>query len=262
MKIISIVSSGRQNGNTERLAKMLENRLQKVATEHSAELEIEHINLHNQDVRFCRGCRVCLDKGENDCPVRDDASKIRNRIRDADGLILASPVYVEDVNGVMKNWIDRMAFLSHRPDLYGKFAVIMTTSGSGSSNRSIETMKNALISWGVEVVQSKKFRMGALMPDAKMEEQYDEETEKTALLFFEKIQKTEREKPTLFSLISFHIQQKYYRDGKNAGIVDRRYWDSHGWLDAKACYFFPVRSAKLKLWAAKILGGILSRIFY
>jgi multimeric flavodoxin WrbA len=35
----------------------------------------------------------------------------------AEAYVFASPVYVEDINGVMKNWIDRMAFNSHRPTL-------------------------------------------------------------------------------------------------------------------------------------------------
>lgn len=80
---------------------------------------------------------------KNFCPIKDDVLRVNDQIRDADSLIPASPVYVEDVNGIMKKWIDRMAFNSVRTALYGKSAVVITTSGAHSSTRSINTMKKA-----------------------------------------------------------------------------------------------------------------------
>lgn len=58
---------------------------------------------------------VAYALGEDHCPLRDDVSEIKKKIDDADIIILASPVYVEDVSGLLKNWIDRMAFVCHRP---------------------------------------------------------------------------------------------------------------------------------------------------
>lgn len=56
------------------------------------------------DIQFCRGCRIYFDKGEELCPIKNGLLNIRDKINSADGIILASPVYVEDINGIMKNW--------------------------------------------------------------------------------------------------------------------------------------------------------------
>jgi multimeric flavodoxin WrbA len=51
----------------------------------------------------------------------------------------------------MKNWIDRMAFNNHRPAFAGKSAVIVTTSGMGSTSHTQKTMQYALMAWGIHV---------------------------------------------------------------------------------------------------------------
>ncbi|MDP4152528.1 MAG: flavodoxin family protein, partial [Bacillota bacterium] len=147
MKIVSITSSLRQSGNTETIVQMLEGSLAKL----DESVQITHISLAKTKVEQCRGCRICFDRDESFCPIKDELSGIIKEIKDADAIIIASPVYVEDVNGTMKSFIDRMAFNSHRPSLYGKCAALITTSGAGSSNHALNTMKNAFSSWGANI---------------------------------------------------------------------------------------------------------------
>ncbi|MDP4090618.1 MAG: flavodoxin family protein, partial [Bacillota bacterium] len=125
MKIISLVSSYRSNGNTIRIVSLIENQLLSIARTDGIGLEIERIQIGHSDIRTCLGCRACFDKGEEMCPLKDDLLAIRDKICQADGILAASPVYVEDVNGIMKNWIDRMAFNCHRPAFAGKAAYIV-----------------------------------------------------------------------------------------------------------------------------------------
>lgn len=99
-----------------------------IADKENIILEIERISLGQLDLNTCRGCRVCFDKGEEKCPLKDDVLSIRDKMILADGILAASPVYVEDVNGIMKNWIDRMAFNCHRPAFAGKSAYIGLSS--------------------------------------------------------------------------------------------------------------------------------------
>lgn len=163
MKVISIISSNRKNGNTERLISLLEVELQSTAMSLHEEIEIERVALGHEELKMCLGCRVCFDKGEELCPLKDELLHIRELINAADGVILASPVYVEDVNGIMKNWIDRMAFNCHRPAFAGKTAMVITTSGMRSTNHALHTMKTALVLWGLYVVGQYKFCTGDFM---------------------------------------------------------------------------------------------------
>ena len=117
MKILTCVGSYRKNGNTARVVGLIEEQLQKVAAHNNEALEIETVYLGHHDIGICRGCRVCFDKGEEQCPLSDDLLAIKSKIKESDGIIIASPVYVNDVNGIVKNWIDRLAHVCHRPDL-------------------------------------------------------------------------------------------------------------------------------------------------
>lgn len=64
MKVVSIISSGRQKGNTERIVKLIENDLLQAAEKQNIPLEIEHISLCRHNIQFCMGCRACFDKDE------------------------------------------------------------------------------------------------------------------------------------------------------------------------------------------------------
>jgi multimeric flavodoxin WrbA len=163
MNIIALNSSARRGGNTEQLLSLIEKRLREKASGAGFDLEYEMISLDALNLEFCRGCRICFDKGEGKCPLHDGLLELYSKLQATDGVIFASPVYVEDVNGIMKNFIDRMAFNCHRPAFAGKTALIVSTSGMGSSGHSGRTMRYALTSWGFHIAGVAKFSMGALM---------------------------------------------------------------------------------------------------
>lgn len=148
MKILALMSSYRKKGNTARIVQMIEGQMEKIAARHDEPLDFETLHLAHMDIEMCRGCRTCFDRGEETCPLKDDIPAIRAKIDAADGLILASPVYVDDVNAVAKNWIDRMAYVCHRPAFGGKCAYLIATVGEGPANHTLRTMNFALRSWG------------------------------------------------------------------------------------------------------------------
>ena len=68
------------------------------------------------------------------------------KMQSADGLIVAIPVYVNDVSGIVKNWIDRLAFVCHRPEFAGKSAFLISTVGLGPTSHALQTLRFALSS--------------------------------------------------------------------------------------------------------------------
>ena len=261
MKIVTITSSGRKGGNTERLIDMFEKQLSLLAKENKISLEIHHVALFDEGIQPCRGCRVCFEKGEAFCPLNDSTLAIRDELLQADGLVLASPVYVEDVNGTMKNWIDRMAYTCHRPAFFGKCALLITTSGSGSTSRSLHTMNNALSAWGFDVVYMQKYRMGARIKEEELKQQFSRNLLRSASLLIDSIQNYQAQKPSLFSLLSFRVQQTYYRTSPRAGLTDHNYWEKNGWLNRKTHYYMPILTGRMKLWIAGVLGYIAAHFF-
>jgi multimeric flavodoxin WrbA len=262
MKIISIISSCRKNGNTENLVSILEEELKSVSELKHEEIEIERIYLGQANLKMCMGCRICFDKGEQFCPLKDDFLTIREKVVEADGVILASPVYVEDVNGIMKNWIDRMAFYCHRPALAGKVAVTITTSGAGSTNHALKTISFAIMSWGAYLGGQYKFRTGALMKREEIYEHNHSKVNEVARKLIDDIKNQKAYMPTLYSLIIFKVQQKLWQkntDSQNS--IDYTYWNNKGWLEPKCVFYTTIRTNWFKVKIARLFGAIIALFF-
>lgn len=223
---------------------------------------IEKIFISHQQILICRGCRKCFDKGENECPLKDDLLFIRDEIFNADALIVSSPVYVEDVNGIMKNWLDRMAFYCHRSAFLKKNAILVTTSGSGSSDHALNTMKMALNTWGFYISGKIKCRTGALMTPSEMKAKYNKKIKGIAKKLVDDFVDQSGEKPTFWGFVVFKVQQRYWQKTINyKDTLDYNYWKDNGWLDSRSKYYFKTQSSGIKITTARFVGSFFSLFF-
>ena len=104
MKVIAIIGSPRKNGNTEILAG---HTLQAIAEEG---IETELIPLAGKEIKTCTACLVCTKKEE--CSIEDDFASIYQKMKAADGIILASPVYYGSCTALMKALIERAGYVA------------------------------------------------------------------------------------------------------------------------------------------------------
>ena len=104
MKAIGIVGSPRKGGNTEILTK---HTLKAIAEEG---LDTELIRLAGLDIRPCNACMVCKD--EERCPIDDDLWPVYIKMKEADAIILASPVYFSSVTALLKGLMERAGFIA------------------------------------------------------------------------------------------------------------------------------------------------------
>jgi multimeric flavodoxin WrbA len=259
MKIIAINGSSRKDGNTARILGILEQQLRETAALRGVELVYEYIPLRDKNIGLCGGCRVCFDAGEHKCPLKDDLLEIDRKMTEADCVITASPVYVEDVTGLMKNFIDRMAFHCHRPAFAGKTAVILTTSGSGSTNHTLGTMDRALGLWGFKVMARQKFRMGALMDIGTAARMHKPGVTKLSRSITAAADKTAL-KPSLYALTVFRVQQRVWRNSEETGSYDYEYWSDNGWLDEKRCFYDDCKTSLVKRSIARLAGRLIARL--
>ena len=102
MKIIGIVGSARKGGNTEILTKIA----LEAAEAEGAETEL--ITLSGKEIKPCDACLACRQLGK--CRIEDDLPPIFEKMLAADGIILATPVYLGSASSQMKALIDRSAY--------------------------------------------------------------------------------------------------------------------------------------------------------
>jgi multimeric flavodoxin WrbA len=97
------------------------------------DIDLEIVNLHDVEMHDCLGCLHCLEKGG--CVWKDGFQPLWERIEAADGLILASPVYVASYGATLKRWVDRAFIYVHRPVLTNKPVLAVSTGGGGFTGK-------------------------------------------------------------------------------------------------------------------------------
>ncbi|VEN73773.1 Iron-sulfur protein [Candidatus Desulfarcum epimagneticum] len=69
---------------------------------------VETVFLAGRDIENCRACVSCWTRTPGKCAVKDDMAPLLEDFVRSDIAVLATPVYVHHVNGVMKTFLDRM----------------------------------------------------------------------------------------------------------------------------------------------------------
>lgn len=98
---------------------------------------VDIIHLVDSEILFCRHCELC-HKDILQCPLRDDVGEILEKMLEADGIILASPNYINQVTASMKALLDRSAHFIHCKRLLGKYITAVVSSGSGQDREVLD----------------------------------------------------------------------------------------------------------------------------
>ena len=109
MKKIIIIDGGpRKNMNT---AKLLQ-RFADGAKSADGDIEVKTVRLYDLDYKGCISCMACKLKGkaQSTCRFKDALTPILEEIAQSDGLVLGSPIYFGEVTGLMRAFLERLAF--------------------------------------------------------------------------------------------------------------------------------------------------------
>jgi len=106
------------------------------------------------DVSMCKGCLSCYGCGKCILDAQDDMEMIRNEMLSSDIVVFGSPVYVHDVSGAMKNFIDRFVVWMYLYRLVGKIAVTVSTSVSNGNRYVDEYLSKIMKIMGANVAGS------------------------------------------------------------------------------------------------------------
>ncbi len=100
-KILIFAGSPRKEGNSAILAGRV------AAGAEASGAKVETFFLHGMDIRPCDACEACRDKSETDCILDDDLRDLFPKIRQADAIVIASPIYWFTVSAQTKLLMDR-----------------------------------------------------------------------------------------------------------------------------------------------------------
>lgn len=110
MKTIVIINgSPRSKGNTS----LLINGFSKGIRQELSDADIVEINLYKLNYSGCKSCFTCKKRGGKNygkCVVNDDLQPVLDLISKSDCLVVASPIYLQDINGQTKCFIERLCF--------------------------------------------------------------------------------------------------------------------------------------------------------
>lgn len=99
-KVVVISTSIRANSNSEDLAKSFADGAMFAGN------EVDFITLKDKQISFCKGCLACQQTGK--CVIKDDVTKIMDKVIDSDIVVWATPIYYYEMSGQMKVLIDRL----------------------------------------------------------------------------------------------------------------------------------------------------------
>lgn len=100
MRIVCVLGSPRPKGNSFMIADRF------CRTAEAGGAEIQTFSLNRLKYRGCQACMTCKTKLDH-CVLKDDLIQVLDAVRDADILVMASPIYYGEVSSQMKGFIDR-----------------------------------------------------------------------------------------------------------------------------------------------------------
>ncbi|MCR4666217.1 MAG: flavodoxin family protein [Desulfovibrio sp.] len=136
-KVLIVTSSLRKKSNSERMAE------EAARGAKDAGNTVEVISLKDKEIHFCRGCLACQKSGK--CVIRDDMDTMTGKIRDADVLIFATPIYYYELSGQLKTFLDRCNPLY--PQEYAFRDVYLLSASAEEGEKVAEKAVSGLKGW-------------------------------------------------------------------------------------------------------------------
>jgi len=185
-------------------------------------IDYKLLMLNELNLERCRGCYVCVLRGEENCPLKDDRDMIIKEILDADGIVFASPVHVNHITALMKEFIGRLSYEAHRPRFYDKYAMVMAVCGMFGAKEANEYMNGIFTTYGFSVVSSLELQIAT---NSEKEKIYNhQKTIKAFDTFITRIKKGQRNTPTMGQMIRFNIFKSISELNKEHFKADYQYY--------------------------------------
>ena len=199
------------------------------------------IDLIEENIPSCIGCYKCFNDGEECCPHSSVIEPIVEEMKSCDGLIITSPVYALNVTGVMKNFIDHIAYFYHRPYFFKhKALVIVTTAGAGHKKVGKyldETLGNMGYNQRYDLFFIHSHDAHGYLP-LKTKQTIDKESVK----FYSSIKENRLTRPDFKSMVMYNVWRAMAKS--NTIKRDNKYWTETGLINHEYSPDVPCNAIK------------------
>lgn len=208
-------------------------------------IETEIINLFDPELKDCAGCERCVN--ETRCAMSDDMSELMQKIKDSDGAVLSSPVYMCGVTSRFKTFADRTNAWVHKPEVAGKPMLFVATTAATGLKETAKFFKTLASAYGAR-------RGGFISRSGK---NIGEPVKEDELSRF--ISLLERDKkdysPAPDEIVMFAVGKTLAR--KSDGD-DNRFWKENDLFDKN--YYYACKMNPLKKLLSKFMCGLLAKV--
>lgn len=122
-KVLMINGSPRENGNIALAFRNMEQVFDKF------DVEYENIQIGRKDIRGCIACETCRQTGK--CVFDDIVNELSAKLKEADGLVIGSPVYYGSANGTLMSALQRLFYSNHTDLSFKVGASVVSARRSG-----------------------------------------------------------------------------------------------------------------------------------
>lgn len=167
-KVVAFNGSPRKDGNTSILIRRILDELENEG------IETEFVQVGGRMIRGCTDCRRCFENRDRRCVFDDDImNDCIEKMVDADGIILASPVYFLDVTSEMKALIDRAGVVARANDgpFRRKAAIAAAAVRRSGANHTVDTMLHFMLYSGMTVTGAPVIGIGRDIGDVRKDEE-------------------------------------------------------------------------------------------
>lgn len=204
---------------------------------------LEVIDLSRMQISGCDGSLVCVEQGEEYCPHYGEIAAIVSAMQQADGVIFASPVHSFQVSALMKNFIDRLVFVTHRPCFFGKPALVISSAAGAGHRATLDYLEATCKRWGFHCVG----RLGVHSPAMShppYQARLAHDLERLARTFSAAITQPAIPRPQIADLITFRTMRALVAHTRDQSPRDYTYWNAQGWFQQP--YYQPARIGRLQ----------------
>ena len=114
-------------------------------------IQTEEIQVGNKAIRGCVACNSCAKTGK--CVFDDLVNEVAEKLGEADGLVIGSPVYYGVPNGTLISFMQRLLY-SNKRDLHMKVGAAVVSCRRGGNSASYETLNQFFGISGMPTVPS------------------------------------------------------------------------------------------------------------
>lgn len=247
---ITVIHGSMRKGNTYGVTQMVLEHLRLYK-----DIEITAINIADLNLPFCRSCHVCFAKGEAFCPHSKTVNMVAKAIENCDGLIISGVCYAMHVNAAMKNLIDHFAYFFHRPRLFDKVGMVVTTTAGAGENIVAKYLRQTLGHWGMGKalllpvkIQTEKF---------SLTDKQKKQVRTAAGKFYNAISQDKLSPPSLVSVIVHSSFRAHASISPPLSECDTAYWRDSGFADK----VYPRKISMAKSLVGKLIYPIMRNIF-